>query len=73
MVLDMTPVLSGAADTLEFEFSFVPAADGLRFHRACDGKRACQKHGGVYAPFRFCESEIYDRMCALRGACLQRA
>ena len=29
MVLDMTPVLSGAADTLEFEFSFVPAADGL--------------------------------------------
>ena len=26
---DMTPVLSGAADTLEFEFSFVPAADGL--------------------------------------------
>ena len=29
MVLEMTPILSGAVDRLAFEFSFVPAPDGL--------------------------------------------
>ena len=29
MYLDMTPILSGAADTLPFEFSFTPDADGV--------------------------------------------
>lgn len=29
MFLDMTPVLSGASDTIDFEFSFVPEKDGL--------------------------------------------
>lgn len=29
MVLDMTPILSGAVDSLAFEFSFIPAPDGL--------------------------------------------
>lgn len=29
MVLDMTPVLSGAVDSLAFEFSFIPAADSV--------------------------------------------
>ncbi len=29
MLLDMTPILSGATDKTEFDFSFVPAKDGL--------------------------------------------